>query len=263
MLDALTKSRPLLFLLIKRDLQARYAGSAAGVLYHVIQPLVLIVIYIAIFSHLMASKGGAGVSRFDYAIHLTSGIIPWFLFSEVLGRCTTAMADHAEFLKKMAVPEVVVHVAIYLQSLLIHGGSMLALAALLYVAGGPITPVFWLALPIMAALGLVALGVGMVLSVLHLVVKDVGPLVQIGLQFAFWLTPIVYLFSVVESAGLGILPRINPVFPFISLIQRLYGSPSHAFQTDAYPLLIILPLFAMGFGLRFLERHRSEVLDQL
>ncbi|MCB2155555.1 ABC transporter permease [bacterium] len=261
MLRNFLKARSILWLLVRREFQTRYAGSTLGILWNVIHPIVMIAIYIIVFSNIMR-HGIEGGSKLGYAIHLTSGIIPWFLFSEVLGRCTTTLVDNAGFLKKMAIPEEVLHVSILVNSVIIHTISMSALIALLIVTGNSPGPEVIYAFPVMYGLGALAMGVGMLLSVMHLAMRDVGQLVTVALQFLFWLTPIVYFVSILPER-LRILPRLNPAMSYVSLIQRLFGSPDPAFQNDSYIVIVVLPFAAILIGLSFLRRHRSDILDEL
>lgn len=252
---------PVLWLLVRRDIQTRYAGSTLGVFWNLIHPLILVGIYITVFSQVMVDRAG-GESRLDYVIHLTSGIIPFLFFQEVVGRCTTALVDNGLFLKRVAIPEEVLHAGIFINAFLIHGTSMVALAVLLLVMGVPLGPGVLLAFPVMVALGAFGAGLGMLLSVLHLLVRDIGQLVNIGLQFLFWLTPIVY-FATILPDSLRPLTYLNPIHGYVSFIQRLFGSPQHYFVADSYHVMVILPFAAVLFGLSFLRQHRSEVLDAI
>ena len=261
MLGNFLRARSILWLLVRREFQTRYAGSLLGILWNVIHPIVMIGIYILVFSNIMR-HGIEGGSKLGYAIHLTAGIIPWFLFSEVLGRSTTTLLDNSNFLKKMAIPEEVLHISILINSLIVHTISLIALIALLIVTGNTPGPEVIYAFPVLFALGLVAMGIGMLLSVMHLVMRDVGQLVTVGLQLLFWLTPIVYFVSILPES-LRILPRLNPVMSYVSLIQRLFGSPDAGFQRDSYIVIVVLPFAVIMVGLYFLRRHRSDILDEL
>jgi len=248
-------------LLVRREFRARYAGSVFGIAWNVVHPLVLIGIYIVVFSSIMIDRAGVG-NRLDYAIHLTSGILPWFLFQEVVQRNTTVLVDHANFLKKLALPAEVLHVSVLINALIVHGLSVVALAIILWLAGADIgLRVLW-ALPIMLLLGVLALGVSMILSVLHVVLRDIGQFVTIGLQFLFWLTPIVY--------HLGIIPEsivhwmfLNPILAFVAPIQSLFGSPYAVYGNGAYFMILMLPVGALVAGVAFLRKQRAEMLDLL
>ena len=262
MLQDILKAREILWLLVKRELRARYAGSNFGAFWNLIHPIVLVLIYVAIFSKVMAAKIGVDGSRFDYMIHLTAGIIPWLMFAEIITRCSSVLLENANLLKKMALPEEVLFLSIFLTSFFVYGISMSALIILLLLVGAPITPVVVFSFPILSALGLSALGAGMILSVMNLLVRDVGQIVQIALQLGFWSLPIVYFPSILGEKMQAII-ALNPLRGFLALNQYLFGSPDAQFNPDTYWMLVLLPFAAMVMGMRFLRAHRAEILDEL
>ena len=262
MLQDILQARPLLWMLVRRELQARYAGSNIGAIWNLLHPIVLVAIYIAVFSRMMGQKVGVEPGRPDYLVHLTSGIIPWLMFSEILTRSCSVLIENANLLKKMAIPEEVLFLGVFITSFLVYGIAMVALIALLLVMGVPLSPMVLFAFPVMLALGLAAMGAGMLLSVMNLLVRDVGQLVQIALQLGFWSLPIVYFPSIL-GARMQELIALNPFRGFFALIQLLFGSPEAAFLEDSYWMMVLLPFAAMVMGISFLRRQRPEILDAL
>ncbi len=267
MLQSVLRARALLWLLVKREFRARYAGSTLGVLWNVVHPIVLVGMYMLVFSHLMGERLGAA-GRPGYVIHLCAGIVPWFFFSEVVTRCTTALVDNAGALKKLVLPEEILYAGVLLNSLLTHFASLAVLALFLTIAGvhGE-SPLFFLAsfllaAPVMVALGVLGVGIGMFLSVLHLLLRDIGQMLAIGLQIAFWSLPIVYLPSILPPR-LRELVEYNPLLPYVSLIQGYFGSPDAVFNNDGYYVVLIYPFLGMLVGISFLRKNRMEILDRL
>lgn len=257
----LLRAGPVMWLLVRREFRARYAGSTLGVVWNAIHPLVMIGIYVLVFSSIMKDRAG-DATRLDYAIHLTAGMIPWFFFSEVVSRCTSVLVDNANFLKKLAMPAEVLHVSVLINSFIIHMFSLCGLVVFLLLAGAPVSPSVLFAIPIMIALGGVALGLGLLLSVLHLVLRDIGQFVSIGLQFLFWLTPIVYYLTILPPKVTWLI-RFNPILGYVAAIQRLFGSEQSGFTKEHYHVMWFLPFALVLMGLAFLRRHRAEILDQL
>lgn len=264
MLQDILQAREILFMLIRREFRARYAGSNFGALWNLIHPIVLVVIYVAIFSKVMGGKMGVNGdgNRLDYLIHLTSGMIPWLLFSEIVNRSCSVLVENSNLLKKMALPEEVLFISVFSTSFLVYSISMIALIGFLIMLGQPPSWQVLLVFPIMIALGLSALGLGMVLAVLNLLIRDVGQIVAITLQLAFWSLPIVYPPSIL-SAKLQMIVALNPIRGFFSLIQLIFGSPQANFNPDTYWMMVLLPFAAMVMGMAFLRAQRSEILDAL
>ena len=261
-LQEFLKNRSLLWLLIRRDLQSRYAGSTLGVLWNIIHPIILVGVYVLIFSSIMADRVGGG-STLTYAVHLTAGMIPWLVFSEIVSRSSTLLAENANFLQKVAIPVEILHISLFLSTLLLHSISYIALAAFLVLVGYDL-PIRWMwVFPLVVLFAMVATGIGLILSVLHLVLKDVGQLVNVALQFLFWLSPIVYPMTALPESIQTIL-RYNPLLPYVSLSQFAFGDANSAQQylMSAHGLFL-LPFLTLSAGILFLRKHRGELLDLL
>lgn len=261
----LHRALPVLKLLVRREFQTRYAGSTLGIVWNIIHPVVMVGIYILVFSSLMASRVGVQDGKLNYVIHLLSGMIPWILFQETVGRCTGTLVENAGFLKKLAMPAEILHVSVFLSSLIVHSFTLIVFTLLLLVAGVPVSPSVLLAIPAMVGLGLFGLGLGLILSVLNLVLRDIGQFVAIALNILFWLTPIVYFYSKsILPEGVMQALQFNPVLHSVSFVQSLYGSQGSAYQPGiAIPVMIALPIVSVVAGIVFLRRQRTEILDLL
>lgn len=242
------------------ELKQRYAGSALGVLWHVVTPLAQILVYYAVFSRFMAARsdmpsGGA------YALFLCAGILPWFVFAEVVTRGGSSLLTNEGYLKKLPVPEAVFVARSVATSTLTLGLYALALVVMALLAG--VRPHGgWLLLPLVIVLFVCfCFGVALVLSVVTVFFRDVVQIVALVLQFWFWLTPIVY-----QPTALG--PRLsvvmdsNPVTPFILGMRGLLvdGVPPAAGQW-AWMAAWAGALCLAGAAL--LRRVRSDLRDAL
>lgn len=242
------------------ELKQRYAGSALGVLWHVVTPLAQILVYYAVFSRFMAAStdtpsGGA------YALFLCAGILPWFVFAESVTRGGGSLLANEGYLKKLPVPEAVFVARSVTTSTLTLGLYVLALLAMALVSGVWPRPA-WLLLPVVLALFVCfCFGTALVLSIVTVFFRDVAQIVAIVLQFWFWLTPIVY-----HPAALG--PRLsavmdlNPVTPFILgvrglLVEGAVPGPAQWAWMAAWAAGLCLA------GAAMMERLRSDLRDAL
>ncbi len=263
-MEDLLKSRSVLWLLVRRELRSRYAGSILGSSWNIIHPLFLIGIYILVFSSVMGKASGG--TRGGYVVHLCAGLIPWLVFSEIVQRCTGILAENANFLKKLALPHEVLHLSVFFHSLIIHSISTIALIGLLWVFGVPLRLDVLLAFPLLVGIGLVATGLGMVLSALNLLLRDIGQITTIALQMLFWLTPIVYVPEILPGGRDGRVFAVlshSPILGFVAATQTVFGSAQAAFQSDSIYLMVFLPFAAIWLGREVLRRERAELLDLL
>src|SRR5215510_7830854 len=88
------------------ELRQRYAGSAVGILWHVVTPLTQILIYGIVFSQLLRERGGAR-GEAHYSVFLCAGLLPWLVFADSLTRGSGILLASENYLKKLAIPEIV------------------------------------------------------------------------------------------------------------------------------------------------------------
>lgn len=202
------------------DLRIRYAGSAAGMLWNVINPLAQIAIYTFVFSQMMTVRV-PGVSEMGgFALYLCAGLLPWVGFSECVLRGTNAFVDNAVYLKRLPVPEQVFVAQTAVSSTLSLALSMALLFLTSVLTGGPLSTA-WLGVPIVLALlqGL-GFGLGLLLGTLNVFLRDIGHAVAIGLQLWMWMTPIVYVEQILPE-GIRSLLAYNPIYPFVDALHRM------------------------------------------
>ena len=113
MLQALWVYRKFVFSMVGREFRSRYLGSLLGAVWAVLSPLAIILIYLVIFSAVMAGKlpGDKGDSL-SYGIFLCTGILIWQFFAEVVGKCQTIFVEYANLLKKMSFPRITLPVIV-------------------------------------------------------------------------------------------------------------------------------------------------------
>ena len=113
----LIERRSLLFQLVRRDFEQRFIGSAAGWLWGVVHPLVLLVSWTFVFDWCLNVRLGQQEVTQNYPIYLFSGFLPWLLFQETVLRSTTSLLEHANLIKKTVFPSEIAPLSIFLSSL--------------------------------------------------------------------------------------------------------------------------------------------------
>jgi ABC-type polysaccharide/polyol phosphate export permease len=242
------------------ELRQRYAGSAAGILWHVVTPLTQILIYGIVFSQLLRERGGAR-GEAHYSVFLCAGLLPWLVFAESLTRGSGILLGSETYLKKLAIPEVV----FVAQSVATSGMTLgiYAVALLLMAWSTGISPTAsWLLLPVVMLLFLaLCFGFALILSTVAVFFRDVVQVTGIVTQVWFWITPIVYDMSILRP-GLKRVVEWNPPSAYISSIRDilLRGTPPSPQEW----------MWMTGFSLAFvvlggwiLGRLRSDLRDAL
>lgn len=201
------------------DLKSRYAGTALGVLWHIVHPATVVLVLGIVFARLMPGRGGV-VGDTEMALYLATGLLPWMAFTDGITRGTNALTDNTQFLKKLAIPEEV-FVARSIVGSGLYLGVVLALLFCFCGFTGRFYPLCWLAMIAVSVLALtMAFGFSLVLSALNVFVRDVGQIVPAVLQVAMWLMPVLYPADLAPAALRAATPWL-PFHPFLTAGREL------------------------------------------
>lgn len=246
---------------IKRDFQAKYQNSLLGIVWAVLSPLALIVVYTVVFSQIMKAKLPGVESSIAYSIYLCAGIIIWGLFSEIVQRMQVCFLENANLLKKLTFPRMCLPVIVLGNGLVNFTIIFLVFLVFLIITGNfPGLLFFALAAPLFILL-IMAIGLGVTLGVLNVFFRDVGQFFGIFLQFWFWLTPIIYPISILPEKIQTII-SFNPLVPVISSFQSiLVSKESPVWGSLIYPFSLSIVLCFVGLYL--FRRHAADMVDEL
>jgi lipopolysaccharide transport system permease protein len=259
-LHHLVERRGLLFQLVRRDFEQRFVGSAAGWLWGLIHPLVLLLAWTFVFGVCLHQKPPPGQPG-NYPLFLFAGMLPWLLFNETLQRSSSSLLDHANLITKTVFPAEMVPLSVFLSSLVSH---LMALALLLAAAEiwlrslGPAL----LVLPVyMLLLGLLSVGMGWVVAALQVYLRDTSQVLMVVLTFWFYLTPI-FIFENQLPPRLRPILYVNPMAYVVRAYRQVLLSQQIPSLADAGVLAAYgLSAFLIG-GLvfRHLKRGFADVL---
>lgn len=238
--------RRLIYKLTARELRARYQGSALGVLWLFLTPLVMLAIYTFVFSQVFKSRWDVQVtSPTDFALVLFLGLILFNLFGEVFARAPSLLLENVSYIKKVVFPlEIlaVVAVAVAAVNALICGITLLVF----FMISRGLPPLTALLVPLyFIPAALLALGAGWVLSSLGVFVRDLKPVVGLLSMLLLFMSPIFYPLSAVPDKFRPLL-TLNPLALIIEDARALL------FQGTFPPLDNLLLEFAVGFGCAWL-----------
>ncbi len=201
----------LIYELAKREILDRYAGQVFGVLWAIGHPLMLTLIYIFIFGFVFKMRVGNNLEMpLDYTSYLLAGLIPWLVFSEVLGKASTLIINNANVVKQVVFPIEVFPIKTVLASLATLVVFLALLIVYTWIANGyiPWTYAFLPLLVIFQTLSMV--GISFLFSALGAYFRDLKDFVQIFLSVAFFVMPVLYLPEAIPGA-LRIVLYANPL----------------------------------------------------
>jgi ABC-type polysaccharide/polyol phosphate export permease len=206
--------------LVRRDLRARYAGSMLGVLWTLLHPLLLLLVYVFVFSTILQVRFTPEGGSLSFSLHLLAGLLPWLAFQEGVLKATTAIVDNAGVVKSTHFPTVV----LVMSSVVAAGVTFLVSLTLLVVALLVAGYGSWLYLPYLPVLvflqTVLTLGFSLFTASLHTLVRDTIPVLQMILMVWFYLTPIIYPLSYVPDRWAMVFGW-NPITPLINAYRAV------------------------------------------
>jgi len=262
MFSDLWRYRFFIFSTIKTEFRAQFVRSSLGGLWMILQPLSQVLIFAFVLSTVMSAKlPGIDNNQYAYSIYLMSGILGWSLFNEILSRCVNLFVENANLLKKVAFPKITL-VCIVVGRAIVN--NMLLFLAMLVIFGflGCWPGVNIIYLPLLSLINIMfALGLGLILGVFNVFIRDIGQVVPIALQMLFWLTPIVYVITIIPERYQAWV-HFNPLQPIISGYQAimLYD---HALAWSGLMAVLALSAIMLIFALILFRKASPEMVDQL
>ncbi len=187
--------RELLYFFVWRDIKVRYKQTVIGAAWAVLQPLMTMLVFSLFFGRLakIPSQG------LPYPIFYYCALLPWTYFQTALQTATNIVVDQQRVITKIYFPRVVLPISAVLSGLLDFAISFgVFLVMMVYYHMVPTRAVVWLPAFTLLAI-LTALGVGLWLSALNALYRDVRYVVPFLVQFWMFASPVVYPSSLVSE----------------------------------------------------------------
>jgi ABC-type polysaccharide/polyol phosphate export permease len=202
----------LLYNLVYRDLTVRYKRSVIGFLWTMLNPLLLMIIFVVIFSALF---------RFavpHYETYFLSEYLPWMFFSQTTITAMMSMSWNGALMKRVRVPKSIFTLASTISGLVNLFLSFIPLVLIMIVLRVPIRPAI-LFLPVSSLiLAVFTFGVSLALCAISVFFVDVREMYQIVLTALMYLTPIIYPVAIVPEKYRPLI-TLNPVAYLLQLVR--------------------------------------------
>lgn len=261
MLRSLWQYRYFVLSSIHNELATRFTRSKLGGLWMIINPLAQVAIYALILSNVIAAKLPGIDNAYSYAIYLMAGLLGWTLFSEIINRCVNLFIDKGNLMKKMNFPRITLP-AIVVGSCLINNILLfIAMLSIFALLGHQFsTAILWL-IPLTFTVVALGLGVGLILGIMNVFLRDIGQVVPIIMQMWFWFTPIIYPENIIPESYRYLL-KINPLFPIVSAYHDVlvYDKIPHL---ESLAIISVFSLLLMLISLFLFRRANAEMVDVL
>jgi len=249
----------LIFSFAKRELLGRYKGSALGIAWAVLTPVVMIAIFTFIFAGIFGARFGANDSHWDYALYLFCGLLPWSMFQESVQQSSHTILNHSNLVKRVVFPLEALPAA---QVFACLGNQLFATVALLIaivmIRHRLELTALWLPVLLIPQI-LIALGAAWLLASLGVFLRDITQGVMLLLMAWMYLTPIIYPESMVPDHFRTFI-NLNPFTSLIRSYRRIFLD---GFAPDWSGLLYfsIFALIIFLFGYWWFARTRKSFAD--
>lgn len=247
--------RELLYFLAWRDVRIRYSQTLLGVMWAVLQPLIMMAIFTVIFGRIAPLRPGQG----SYALFVLAALVPWQLFAGSVSNASDSVISNAHMVTKIYFPRILLPMASVAAAL---ADFVIALVLLVVVMAlsGMLPSHTIIAVPAYIALTIVtASGVGIWLAALTAEYRDFRFITRFLLQVWFFATPIVYDAATLPAWGRA-LAAFNPMtFVVEGFRWALLGSPAPSTATVAGGTLV--SLFLLLSGVAWFQRIDDRIAD--
>ena len=245
--------------LILKDFRIRYRNMSLGILWSLINPLVMMTVLTFIFERVFGNYGNS-VNK-PFPVFVLCGLVPFNFFVGALMTGATSITDNAGLIKRVLVPREVVPIAAVLSNC-VHLLIQIALLLIFTVAFGRPPNRYWLWLPLIWLL-YVAFVCGLALgsSAINVYIRDTRYVLESFTTVLFWLVPIFYSFSVIPQKYKNIY-QFNPVSALVLAMRNIL------IDGTAPPMSLIFNLaiaasFALALGFLIFGRLKTRFYEHI
>jgi len=249
--------RELVYFMTWRDLKVRYKQSVLGVGWAILQPFLTMLVF-SIFFGGLAKVPSDGV---PYPIFTFTALIPWTLFSKSLHDASRSLVMSSHMITKVYFPRMILPLASVLAGVVdFLIAFVVLLAMLVYYGIVPTTNVWTLPLFLLLAL-ITTIGVGLWLSALNVLYRDINYVLPFLTQFCMYITPIAYSSSMVPEKW-RLLYAINPMSGVVDGFRwALLGTGQQPGTTTLISSLVAVFLLISGmFYFKRMERQFADMV---
>ncbi|MFC0153355.1 ABC transporter permease [Xanthomonas dyei] len=256
----LVNERALFTRMVSRDISSRYKGSVFGLLWTILNPLVLLAVFGFVFGTVLKAKWGVG-TKDNFSLVLFSGLSVFLLASECLNRAPMLVVQHATYVKKVVFPLPLLP-PIVVGSAVVNFGVAVGLLLLVQIFLTGKVYSSWVTIPLVVAPLLIMLtGLVYLVSALGVFLRDLNQLMGLVTLVIMYMSPILFPMETVPAEFRDYL-FLNPVTVPVNELRHviLAGNNPDWVAIGVYFLIsLVTLLLGYGFFLRC-QRGFADVL---
>ena len=251
----LWEHRELLYFFVWRDIKIRYKQTVIGAAWVVLQPFLTMIVFSLFFGKLarMPSYG------LPYPIFYYSALLPWTYFAGALQNATSTIVEQQRVITKVYFPRLILPVSAVLSGLVDFAVGFVVFLGLMLFYGIVPTPATLLLPALLLLAMLTAFGVGLWLSALNAIYRDVRYVVPFLVQFWLFASPVAYPSSLVPERWrwlYGLNPMAGVIEGFRYALTGRGEPPSLLLAASVAAVLLVV----VG-GLAYFQKMESTIAD--
>jgi lipopolysaccharide transport system permease protein len=249
--------RDLIYTLSEHRIKVRYKQSVLGVLWAVLQPLSLMLIYTLVFS-IVARIPTEGT---PYPVVAFTGLLLWTLFSTAIINSTNGLVSHAHLVTKVYFPREILPLTYVIAAIFdFLIASTVLVGLMIYYQVAVTLNVLYVA-PIVLILVLLVTSMALIFSALQVRFRDIGVALPLLLQLWMFATPVVYPLSAVPERLRGFY-SINPMVGIVESFRRVIvdGAPPDLSSLGVSALIAVLLLPVAYVYFKHVEATIADVI---
>jgi lipopolysaccharide transport system permease protein len=249
------QNRELLYFFVWRDIKVRYKQTAVGAAWAILQPFLTMVVFSLFFGKLahIPSEG------LPYPVFYYSALLPWTYFAGALQNSTNTIVENQRVITKVYFPRLVLPLSAVISGLVDFAVALLLFfGMMLYYRIAPTWHLLLLPAFLLLAL-LTALGVGLWLSALNAIYRDVKYVLPFLVQFWLFASPVAYPTALVPEKWrwvYGLNPMAGVIEGFRWSLSGQGAPPGRLLYASAGVLVLLL----FG-GLAYFQKMETTVAD--
>ncbi len=253
-LNKIWQHKSLIVTLAKRDLKIKYAQTALGLAWTVVQPLFAVIVYTLFFSVLMDFE-----TEYPYLLFVLSGILLWGLFNYIFSQGSTSLTQNQDLIRKLYFPKIILPLSKALVGLAEFAIiSLLFLAVIIYYGISPNWKLLFIP-AIILVLCLFSTGLSFMLSAATIKNRDLNHIIPFLVNFGIWFTPVFYPISIIPEQYKNLL-YLNPMASIIQLFRVcVFGEAFNPFMLLG--IVIGFLIFIVGFF--YFKKIEDHIVDYI
>ncbi|BEU95030.1 ABC transporter permease [Acidovorax sp. DW039] len=257
---AIWRARDLVWVLTQREVAARHTGTALGVIWPYLQPLLTVAAYYLVFDIVFAMRLAEGAPTRAVGAFLIVGALPWMAFCDAVSRGMNSLIEAGGLLQKNALPPILFTARAVFASAIIYG-PLMGVVGFAYLVSQPLS-IAWLAFPLLLFLQLaLSLVAGYLLAILAAALRDTVQIVGFLLSVGIYLSPILFPLNMFPDAWRWVL-WLNPMTALVQGYQELMLVGAWPPLSVWYVTLIWIMVLT-SFLAVLVKRSRDQLIDWL